>query len=190
MTFHDRGRDEGKLRPSLRTGQANFSHPALQSVVSLQRRSADASRAPFRFEHWTAPVTRAANRLRSAIDGLHTCVALHRVESRGQSRCVFPSSCFSLSPPSYLPWLHGHYPASTLLRRLCHLPGAVLRALPAAMNAAPSRLVIPDSCHSNFQPFYLHPPYAPLSPRSLSRRRSGREVAALPSRVGFRLGLR
>jgi hypothetical protein len=37
-----------KLRPSLRTGQANFSHPALQLVVSLLRRSADASRAPFR----------------------------------------------------------------------------------------------------------------------------------------------
>ena len=32
-----RGRDEGKLRPSLRTGQANFSHPALQSVVTLQK---------------------------------------------------------------------------------------------------------------------------------------------------------
>jgi len=77
-----------------------------------------------------------------------------------------------------------------LLRRLCHLPGAVLRALCAAMNAAPSRIVIPDSCRSNFQPFYLHPPDASLSLRSLSPRRSGREVAALPSRVGFRLGLR
>src|SRR6516162_8681210 len=93
-------------------------------------------------------------------------------------------------PPSCLPWLHGHYPASMLLRRLCHLPGAVLRALCAAMNAAPSRIVIPDSCRSNFQPFYLHPPDASLSLRSLSPRRSGREVAALPSRVGFRLGLR
>src|SRR4029077_8647708 len=43
-------------------------------------------------------------------------------------------------PPSCLPWLHGHYPASTLLRRLCHLPGAVLRAFyrPQTMNAAPS----------------------------------------------------
>ena len=30
-----------------------------------------------------------------------------------------------------------------------------------------SRIVIPDSCRSNFQPFYLHPPYAPLSLRSL-----------------------
>jgi len=58
------------------------------------------------------------------------------------------------------------------------------------MNAAPSPVVIPDSCRSNFQPFHLHPPYAPLSLRSLSRRRSGREVAAVPSRVGFRLGLR
>jgi hypothetical protein len=37
--------------PRLRTGQANLSHPALQLVVSLQRRSADASRAPLRIEH-------------------------------------------------------------------------------------------------------------------------------------------
>jgi hypothetical protein len=69
----------------------------------------------------------------------------------------------SLSPPSCLPWLHGHYPASSLLRRLCHLPGTVLRALQAAMNAVPSRLVIPDSYRSNFRPFYLHPPHAFLS---------------------------
>jgi hypothetical protein len=110
-----------------------------------------------------APVTRAANRRSSTVEGLHTCVALHRMESRGHSRCVFPSVFCSLSPPSCLPWLHGHYPASALLQRLCHLPGAVLRALPAAMNAAPSRIVIPDSSRSNFQPFYLHPPHAPLS---------------------------
>jgi hypothetical protein len=64
----------------------------------------------------------------------------------------------------------GRYPASALLRRLCHLPGTVLRALPAAMNAVPSRIVIPDSSRSNFQPFYLHPPHAFRCPRSLSRR--------------------
>jgi len=33
----DRGRDEGKLRPSLRTGQANFLHPALQLVVTFKK---------------------------------------------------------------------------------------------------------------------------------------------------------
>jgi hypothetical protein len=32
--------------------------------------------------------------------------------------------------------------------------------------------VIPDSCHSNFQPFCLHPPHAFRFPRSLSRRGS------------------
>src|SRR5437870_13920460 len=80
-----------KLRASLRTGQANFLHPALQLVVSLQRRLANASRARFRFEQWMAPVTRAANRLHSTVEGLHTCVALHRFESRGHSQCVFPS---------------------------------------------------------------------------------------------------
>jgi len=33
----DRGRDEGKLRPSLRTGQADFLHPALQLVVTFKK---------------------------------------------------------------------------------------------------------------------------------------------------------
>ena len=33
----DRGRDKEKLRPSLRTGQANFWHPALQLVVNFQK---------------------------------------------------------------------------------------------------------------------------------------------------------
>src|ERR1700758_3326820 len=32
-------------------------------------------------------------------------------------------------PPSCLPLLHGRYPVSALLRRLCHLSGAVLRTL-------------------------------------------------------------
>jgi hypothetical protein len=42
---------KNSFAPPFRTGQANFSHPALQLVVSLQRRSAVASRARFRFEH-------------------------------------------------------------------------------------------------------------------------------------------
>src|SRR5271165_5418282 len=39
---------------------------------------------------------------------------------------------------------------------------AVLRTVP--------EIVIPDSCRSNFLPFYHHPPHAFLLPRSLSRR--------------------
>jgi hypothetical protein len=35
------------------------------------------------------PVTRAANRRRSPVEGLHTCVALHRCESRGQYGAFF-----------------------------------------------------------------------------------------------------
>jgi hypothetical protein len=38
--------------------------------------------------------------------------------------------------------------------------------------------VIPDSCRSNFRPFYLHPPHAPLSYAHCARRRPGRGVAA------------
>ena len=85
-------------------------------------------------------------------------------------------------------FLRGRYPASSLLRRLCHLPGTVLRALLAAMNAVPSRLVIPDSYRSNFQPFYLQPPHAFLSFCSLCSPGIGRGFSVLPSRVGFRLG--
>src|SRR5271157_1725533 len=43
---------------------------------------------------------------------------------------------------------------------------AVLRTVP--------EIVIPDSCRSNFLPFYHHPPHAFLLPRSLSRRLRGR----------------
>src|SRR5271165_6702710 len=41
-------------------------------------------------------------------------------------RCSFRSSVFHAST-FLLPLLHGHYPASSLLRRLCHLSGTVLR---------------------------------------------------------------
>jgi len=40
--------------------------------------------------------------------------------------------------------------------------------------------VIPDSCRSNFQPFYLHPPHAPPSYAHCARRRPGRGFAAFP----------
>jgi hypothetical protein len=46
--------------------------------------------------------------------------------------------------------------------------------------------VIPDSCRSNFLPFYHHPPYAFLLPRSLSRRRKRSPKLPCPSRVGVR----
>ena len=46
--------------------------------------------------------------------------------------------------------------------------------------------MIPDSCRSNFQPFYLHPPHAPLSYAHCARRRPGRGVAAsLTGRLPF-----
>jgi hypothetical protein len=53
-------------------------------------------------------------------------------------------------------------PASSLLRRLCHLPGTVLRAFYGAWTLFPTQVVIPDSYRSNFRPFYLQPTYACL----------------------------
>ena len=48
-------------------------------------------------------------------------------------------------------------------------------------------MVIPDSCRSNFRPFYLHPPHALLDPRSLlspqARSRSCR--SPFPGRLPF-----
>ena len=49
--------------------------------------------------------------------------------------------------------------------------------------------MIPDSCRSNFLPFYHHPPHAFLLPRSLSHRLRGRRscLALLGSAFGSRL---
>ena len=41
----NRGRDKGALCPSLRTGLADFLHPALQSVVNFQEDRQAAARA-------------------------------------------------------------------------------------------------------------------------------------------------
>ncbi len=76
--------------------------------------------------------------------------------------------------PSCLPLLHGHYPASLLLWRLCHLPGTVLRAWNGHERRSFPRLVIPDSRHSSFLPFHLQTPHPFPPPRSLSLRNRGR----------------
>src|SRR6202045_2732912 len=48
-------------------------------------------------------------------------------------------------------------------------------------------MVIPDSCRSNFRPFYLHPPHALLVPRSLlSPQASSRSfLLPFPGRLPF-----
>src|SRR5208282_4778867 len=77
------------------------------------------------------PVSRVANLL-----SVQTTGSTHAHRARISPSCgAFPGTAagvcsdllsFTL-PPSCLPLLHGHYPASSLLRRLCHLSGTVLR---------------------------------------------------------------
>ena len=50
----DRGRDKGELRPSLRTGLADFLHPALQLVVNFQEDRRAAAYACFKENKPTA----------------------------------------------------------------------------------------------------------------------------------------
>ena len=75
--------------------------------------------------------------------------------------------------PSCLPLLHGHYPASLLLWRLCHLPGRFFGPLGHERRSFP-RIVIPDLRHSSFLPFHLQTPHPFPPPRSLSLRNRGR----------------
>src|SRR5271166_2240879 len=84
-----------------------------------------------------APVARAANRLRSTGEGLHTCVALHRFESKGHSRRVFPSFCCSLShlPTSLAPRALTRFLATT---EALSPSGHGSSGLPQTMNAVPS----------------------------------------------------
>src|SRR6202035_1698375 len=147
-----------------------FGHPLAQDATQSQSEPFPPS----------IPVSRVAN-MRS----VQTSVSTHAHRARISPSCGALSgtvgglcSCvlsFTL-PPSCLPLLHGHYPASALLRRLCHLSGTVLRTLCQSCTPFLSRIVIPDSCRSNFRPFYLHPPHALLNPTLTSRRRSGRGV--------------
>ena len=67
--------------------------------------------------------------------------------------------------------------------------GTVLRTALGHERRSFPRIVIPDSCRSNFLPFYHHPPYALLLQRSLSRRRRGRRscLALHGSASGSRL---
>src|SRR5271166_2253592 len=77
------------------------------------------------------PVSRVAN-----IRSVQTTGSTHAHRARISPSCGALSGTadgvrsaplsFTL-PPSCLPLLHGHYPASSLLRRLCHLSGTVLR---------------------------------------------------------------
>jgi hypothetical protein len=132
---------------------------------------------------------------------VHTLASTHAQRARISPPCGDRASAVTLGggscsgasftpPPLCLPSLHGHYPASSLLRRLCHLPGTVLRASGHELRSFP-QLVIPDSRRSNFLPFCLLPPHAFLPPRSLSHRRVGRQsrLALHGSASGSRLRL-
>jgi hypothetical protein len=80
--------------------------------------------------------------------------------SRALRQPLLTRALARLLPRPCLPLLHGHYPASLLLRRLCHLPGTALRAFGGHELRRCSRIVIPDSRHNAFQPFCLQPPTA------------------------------
>lgn len=80
--------------------------------------------------------------------------------SRALRQSLLSCSWTRLLPRPCLPLLHGRYPASWLLRRLCHLPGTALRAAAGHELRRCSRIVIPDSRHDPFQPFCLQPPSA------------------------------
>src|SRR6202030_4273622 len=99
----DRGRDKGRLCPSLRTGLADLLHPALQSVVNFQEDQPTQSPALSGSSRHCLPLPG------QPIDsGLETKVrvfasALHRTESIRHLRWRFPSYLRSASRPSCLP---------------------------------------------------------------------------------------
>src|SRR6202030_4307952 len=112
-----RGRDKGRLCPSLRTGLAVLLHPALQLVVNFQEDQ------PTHSPELQGSFSRCLPLPGRPIDsgreskGRVLAFALHRTESIGHLRCCFPSFFRSASPPSCLPLLHGHYPASALFTK-------------------------------------------------------------------------
>ena len=91
-------------------------------------------------------------------------------------------------PCPCLPLLHGHYPASSLLRRLCHLLGAVLRTCLADHERRRcSQIVIPDSRRNAFLPFRSQPPSVLHSVRTGVSRSSRPPRSAFAELGGSRL---
>jgi hypothetical protein len=95
-----------------------------------------------------------------------------------------------LLPRPCLPLLHGRYSASSLLRRLCHLLGTVLRTSTTGHELRRcSQIAIPDSRRNAFLPFRPQSP-SPLSRAcSLAHHARSRRVASAP-RCGFGSRLR
>jgi hypothetical protein len=166
------GRDEDTTpRPSHRTGLADFPHPALQVMNQL---------GLLRAVRWTSEWERCpvvwlpSSRLMFRGKQLSTLVPggyfpLARSAPKALRQSWWAQLRFGLLSCPCLPWLHGHYPASWLLWRLCQLPGTALRTPSSHEHRHCSRLLIPDSRHHHFQPFRLQRPPAFPFPCSLSR---------------------
>ena len=136
----------------------------------------------------------------SALQGLRVEASRHCGQPRGQialtrtarwalRQCLCQVPARRLPCPC-LPLLHGHYPASSLVRRLCHLPGTALRIAHGDHELRRcSRLVIPDSRCFDFSPFPLQPPHALLPRAHCLATESVAEVASF-HRQAFGSGLR
>ena len=102
-------------------------------------------------------------------------------------RCLFLGSVFHASTflPPFAPRALPRFGALT--KALSPFGHGSSDPLPV-MNAVPSRIVIPDSCRSNFRPFYLHPPHALLSLRSLLAAGQVADLPFFPFRAASVLG--
>ena len=112
-----------RASPSLRTGRADLPHPALQLVVMFwidmyTWNSHHGERSP---TCWPEPLchqsqsTSVALQVRAYEQRIRLARNSRVLAFRQWTMCVFP---FAPDPPSYLPLLHAHYCASSLLWRL------------------------------------------------------------------------
>ena len=96
----DRGRESGRGRsPSLQTGQADFPHPAFQSVGTLSRGSGSSPR----------PQVRRSD-VRYHPSQWHSADSTTGEPARALALVFFSVFLSFALPPSCVPWLHGRYP--------------------------------------------------------------------------------
>jgi hypothetical protein len=140
----------------------------------------------FRHYQWLTLVSKAANRLRSKVEGLRTWVALHLLSP--EDICGAVSFILSFVVSTFLPpFAPRALPRFFALTKVLSPFGArFFGSFVGHERRSFPQIVIPDSCRSNFLPFYSPPTPCTPSPTLTVSPPERSPKLPCPSRVGVR----